>query len=85
VFLRGHADDGTRYEISDPMAARLTANVPGDPQRLIETMLAIEEVFPLELARRDDFRRPLLEAVTLLQLGAREAIALKAGWRDAPD
>ncbi|WP_232256142.1 hypothetical protein [Caballeronia glathei] len=28
VFLRGHADDGTRYDISDPMAARLTANVP---------------------------------------------------------
>jgi fructuronate reductase len=74
VFLRGRADDGTRYDISDPMAARLTANVPADPQQLIDTMLAIKEVFPPELARRDDFRTPLKAAVTRLQAGARAAI-----------
>jgi fructuronate reductase len=51
VFLRGHADDGTRYDISDPLAARLTANYPQEPERLVETMLAIEEVFPPRLAR----------------------------------
>jgi fructuronate reductase len=74
VFLRGHADDGTRYEISDPMAARLTANVPDEPEQLVETMLAIKEVFPPELARRDDFRRPLHAAIVRLQGGARAAI-----------
>ncbi len=77
VFLRGHADDGTRYDISDPMAARLTANVPADPEQLVETMLAIKEVFSPELANREAFRRPLLDAVTLLQRGARQAIALQ--------
>jgi fructuronate reductase len=74
LFLRGRADDGTRYDISDPIAARLTANVPADPQQLIETMLAIKEVFPPELARRDDFRTPLKAAVTCLQAGARAAV-----------
>ena len=77
VFLRGHADDGTRYDISDPMAARLTANVPADPERLVEMMLAITEVFPPKRANRDAFRRPLLGAIRLLQRGAREAIALQ--------
>jgi fructuronate reductase len=74
VFLRGRADDGTRYEISDPMAARLTASVTDEPAQLVETMLAINEVFPPGLARRDDFRRPLQAAVVRLQDGARAAI-----------
>jgi fructuronate reductase len=77
VFLRGHADDGTRYDISDPMAARLTANVPADPQQLVDTMLAIKEVFPPELANREVFRRGLVDAVRLLQHGARQAIAIE--------
>jgi fructuronate reductase len=74
VFLRGHADDGTHYAISDPLAARLTASVPDNPEQLVDTMLAIREVFPPELARREDFRRPLLNAAKLLQRGARWAI-----------
>jgi fructuronate reductase len=75
VFLRGHADDGTRYEISDPLAARLTASLPADPEQLVATMLGIKEVFPAKLASREDFRRPLLDAVKRLQrLGARDAI-----------
>ena len=77
VFLRGHADDGTRYEISDPMAARLTANLPADPERLVATMLAIKEVFPHELANREVFRRQLVDAVSLLQKGALQAIAIE--------
>jgi fructuronate reductase len=74
VFLRGHADDGTRYEISDPLAARLTASVSARPEELIDRMLAVKEVFPPELARREDFRHPLLDAVKLLLRGARQAI-----------
>jgi fructuronate reductase len=74
VFLRGRSDDGARYEISDPMAARLTANVPTAPEHLVETMLAVNEIFPHELASREDFRRPLLTAVTVLQAGTQAAI-----------
>ncbi len=77
VFLRGHADDGTRYEISDPLSTRLTTSVPAEPEQLVETMLAIKEVFPAGLARREDFRRPLLDAVEVLQRGARLAIAVE--------
>jgi fructuronate reductase len=79
VFLRGHADDGTRYEISDPLAARLTASVPAEPERLVEMLLDIREVFPATLACREAFRRPLLDAVILLQRGARQAIAIERG------
>jgi fructuronate reductase len=74
VFLRGHTDDGRRYAISDPLAARLTASLPDDPEQLVNTMLAIKEVFPPELACREDFRRPLTNAAMLLQRGARQAI-----------
>jgi len=77
VFLRGHADDGTRHDISDPMAARLTANVPTNPEQLVETMLAIKEVFPPELANHKVFRRRLVTAVRLIQHGALQAIALE--------
>lgn len=80
VFLRGHADDGTRYDISDPLAARLTACVPADPEQLVETMLAFNEVFPLALAGRKDFRGPLTDAVRLLlQKGTRQAIETVGG------
>ena len=79
VFLRGHADDGSRYEISDPLAERLTADVPAGPEQLVDTMLAIEDVFPPELASRNAFRRPLLDAVKLLQRGARHAIDATVG------
>jgi fructuronate reductase len=77
VFLRGHADDGTRYDISDPLASRLTASLPGEPEQLVDTLLAIGEVFPVALAQRDDFRRPLIDAVRLLRGGARDAIAIE--------
>jgi fructuronate reductase len=59
------------------MAARLTASVPTDPEQLVETMLAIKEVFAPELANREGFRRRLVDAVRLLQHGARQAIAIE--------
>jgi fructuronate reductase len=80
VFLRGHADDGTRYDISDPLAARLTANVSAEPAELVDTLLGFNEIFPATLAAREDFRGPLLAAVTLLlQRGARQAIEIVGG------
>ncbi|MCY0389577.1 mannitol dehydrogenase family protein [Robbsia sp. Bb-Pol-6] len=84
VFLRGQADDGTRYDISDPLAARLQglarqvqpdAWAPGNEAALVDALLGCQDVFPPALAARADFRRPLIDAVRTLQAGARQAIA----------
>ncbi|KAA1013104.1 mannitol dehydrogenase family protein [Paraburkholderia panacisoli] len=79
TFLRGHADDGTRYEISDPFAGRLTAlaaSAHGEPQALMDALLAVQEVFPAELAGHAEFRATLHHALELLRKhGARGAIA----------
>ncbi|MGI4856141.1 MAG: mannitol dehydrogenase family protein [Janthinobacterium lividum] len=84
MFLRGHADDGTRYEISDPLAQRLQmlarqarpdAWARGNEAALVDALLGCQEVFPPALAARTDFRLPLIEAVQALQAGARQAIA----------
>jgi fructuronate reductase len=79
TFLRGHADDGTRYEISDPFADRLTAlaaSAHGEPQALMDALLAVREVFPAELAGHVEFRATLHRALELLRKhGAQGAIA----------
>ncbi len=77
VFLRGHANDGSTYEISDPMSQRLltlASNAGSHSARLVETLLEVREVFPAELAANDVFRRALTDAVEALQSGARIAI-----------
>ncbi|MFM0236576.1 mannitol dehydrogenase family protein [Paraburkholderia phytofirmans] len=79
MFLRGHADDGTRYEISDPLASRLHAlavSAHDDPQALMDALLSVREVFPANLAALPEFREALLRALRLLsEEGARGAIA----------
>ncbi len=77
VFLRGRADDGTQYEISDPMSARLkalAAEAGTDAHRLVDNLLGVRDVFPAELAENDVFRRELIDAVEAVQAGARSAI-----------
>ncbi|MEX3857795.1 mannitol dehydrogenase family protein [Paraburkholderia sp. BR10923] len=79
TFLRGHADDGTRYAINDPLAERLTtlaASAQGDPQALMNALLGVREVFDAKLANHAAFRTTLDDALRLLQQkGARGAIA----------
>ena len=79
MFLRGHADDGARYEISDPLASRLkalAASAQSEPQALMEALLSVHEVFPADLAALPEFRNPLRHALQLLhENGARGAIA----------
>lgn len=77
VFLRGVADDGSAYTINDPMAERLTSLVQGagnSPASLVDAMLGCREVFSVELASNETFRRALIEAVAQLNKGARSAI-----------
>jgi fructuronate reductase len=77
VFLRGRADDGTTFAISDPLASKLTAlatNADDAPESLVDAMLGCRDVLSLELASNEVFRRALIEAVTQLKAGARAAI-----------
>jgi fructuronate reductase len=78
MFLRGHADNGTRYEINDPLAGRLTAlaaSADGETQALMDALLSVREVFPADLAALPAFRKVLHQALQLLQAkGARGAI-----------
>ncbi|MET3228180.1 UNVERIFIED_ORG: fructuronate reductase [Burkholderia sp. 1263] len=79
TFLRGHADDGTRYEISDPLADELkalAASAQGEPQALMNALLSVRDVFPAQLAARPEFRTALQGALQLLRKnGARRAVA----------
>jgi fructuronate reductase len=81
TFLRGHADDGTRYDIKDPLAARLqdlAASAHGDQDALLEALLSVREIFPAELATQPVFKSALHDALRALKRGARSAIAAYA-------
>lgn len=47
TFLRGEADDGTRYPISDPLGERLAqlSLSAANAEQLVDAMLAVREVF----------------------------------------
>jgi len=80
-FLRGHADDGTRFEVKDPLAARLqtlAAAAHDEPDALVAALLEVREVFPAELAAQPRFRSALRDALQVLGNGARSAIAAYA-------
>ena len=77
VFLRGRADDGSTFAISDPLASKLTAlatNTDDAPASLVDALLGCRDVFTHELASNEVFRQALIGAVTQLKTGARAAI-----------
>lgn len=73
-FLLGADDVGRRYEISDPLASRLTeiAGTHGrDAEALVDTLLAVRDVFDPALAQVPGFRREVRAALgSLLSRGA---------------
>ncbi|CAB3674084.1 mannitol dehydrogenase family protein [Paraburkholderia rhynchosiae] len=79
MFLRGYADNGSRYDISDPLADKLkglATSANGEPQALMDALLSVREVFSAELAAQPEFRAALHHALQLLKNdGARGAIA----------
>lgn len=82
MFLRGHADDGIRFEIKDPLASRLqalAASAHGEPDALLAALLPVREIFPAELAAHPGLRSALHDALQTLAKGARGAIAAYAG------
>jgi fructuronate reductase len=80
VFLRGRADNGERYALSDPLADRLThiSTNARDAGHLVDAMLDVREVFTESLADAPALRESLLRALRALDDGARSAIALYA-------
>jgi fructuronate reductase len=77
-FLRGVADNGQRFEISDPMAARLTslaASAGASHDALMQALLGVREIFPAELAGNARFQDALRDALVELERGAKHAIA----------
>lgn len=81
-FLLGKSEAGQPYEISDPLAARLSllaAESGGDNALLVEKLLAVREVFPAELAENPLVVSEIRKAADALQrLGARGATRLYA-------
>lgn len=78
-FLLRKSDAGLAYDINDPMAPRLaelaTAS-KGDNAVLMESLLAVREIFPAELAAHAGFRAELAAALeSLSSAGARATIA----------
>lgn len=78
VFLRGHADSGERYTISDPLGEKLThiSTNAASPEQLINAMLDVREVFSESLAQSAILRAALLRAIHRLADGTRSAIAI---------
>lgn len=76
-FLLCRNDAGEAFDVSDPIAPRLTALAAesgGDNARLMANFLAVNDVFPLELAAHPVFRAELSAALDVLKQGARHAI-----------
>ena len=78
-FLLGVDDLGRRYEISDPLASRLTGIAAAharDAQALVDELLALRDIFGPLLARMPEFREEVLAALrSLLTRGASATLA----------
>lgn len=71
-------DKGVPLPLDDPLAKRLRATVAGvsTPSALVQALLALEEIFPPELAGDTTFRKLLVEELDLLsRYGAAAAVA----------
>jgi fructuronate reductase len=79
-FLLRHSDTGHALEVNDPRAAQLTtlaAQSTGDNRRLMDSLLALRDIFPEQLADNQIFRAELATALhDLTTLGARTTIKL---------
>jgi fructuronate reductase len=72
IYARGTSLDGSAIEVQDPMRTEFERI---DPARLVEGFLALERVFPRELAANATFRQGLEQKVALLrEVGAVEAV-----------
>ena len=77
--LLGHNEQGMRYAIDDPLAARLTqlaTEAGSDAASLAPALLSVTEVFGTDLPRHPRFRSEVTEALDrLLRQGVRQSLA----------
>jgi fructuronate reductase len=72
IYARGVDEKGGHIEVQDPMRAEFERI---EPVRLVDGFLALERVFPRELASNASFREAITAKVTLLRgVGAAEAV-----------
>ncbi|TDB97088.1 mannitol dehydrogenase family protein [Micromonospora fluostatini] len=79
-FAAGQADDGSALPLDDPLAGRIRAALGsggGDPAATVDAVLALDEVFPAEVAADDEFRADV--AAWLTALGRHGVAATLAG------
>ncbi|ARP89953.1 mannitol dehydrogenase [Bordetella genomosp. 9] len=65
-FLLGRSESGAALELSDPMAARLSALAAQGADGLVERVLAVREIFPAALAEDPRFSASLKNAYDAL-------------------
>jgi fructuronate reductase len=91
-YVTGRAEDGQRYNIDDPLAARLAGAVAAAgpaAESLAGELLGIVEIFGTELPRHTAFRAALVQDLDdLLRLGAHRTLRtfvarLRSGWSGA--
>lgn len=77
-YVTGVDERGNRIDVRDPLAERLrgiSRSAEGRPDRLVESLLSVAEVFGKDLPRNDHFRTELVGHVTsLFRSGAIETI-----------
>lgn len=77
-FLLCKSEAGQTYSVNDPMAERLTAlaaQTGGDNAKLVETLLAVREIFPQELATNPQVVAAIRAAADSLQANGAKATA----------
>jgi fructuronate reductase len=77
-YVTGVDERGRPIDVSDPLAGRLkeiSASAESDPERLVDGMLGLHDVFGEDLPRNEAFRTTLCAHVAaLLQYGALETV-----------
>ena len=76
-YVGGVDEAGRRIDVKDPLADRLRAlsDRAETPEGKVDALLSVREVFPLELAAKEGFRRALTEAYAgLVADGARSMV-----------
>lgn len=79
-YVTGHDEAGRPIDVRDPLAPRLRSiadDAAGNPERLVEGLLRIPEVFGADLPQAAAFSAELVDGVSrLYRLGARETVRL---------
>jgi fructuronate reductase len=77
-YVTGVDERGNKIDVRDPLASRLQSisnAAAGRPDRLVESLLSIEEIFGKDLPRHEYFRAAVLGHLTsLLRYGAIETV-----------